>query len=122
MSWFRTGTVSSVNGQSGTVILTGANVGPIYAADITKVSATAQLIGGTGGATTPYGEQSFSGVSYNTGVAFRSGTGSATAVRGGTTATRPPIVLDGMIYLDTTLGIPIFSNAGAWVNATGLPV
>src|SRR3546814_6342588 len=37
----------------------------------------------------------------------------------GTTAARPTTVTIGFLYFDTTLGIPVFWNGAAWVNASG---
>jgi hypothetical protein len=37
----------------------------------------------------------------------------------GTTAQRPTVGVIGFRYFDTTLGIPIFWNGAAWVNASG---
>lgn len=37
----------------------------------------------------------------------------------GTTAQRPVVAVVGFRYFDTTLGIPIFWNGAAWVNASG---
>lgn len=37
----------------------------------------------------------------------------------GTTAERPTTVIDGFMYFDTTLGMPIFWDGAAWVDATG---
>ena len=43
-------------------------------------------------------------------------------VNSGTTAARPTTVVTGFTYFDTTLGIPIFWNGAAWVNASGVVV
>lgn len=40
----------------------------------------------------------------------------------GTTAARPTTVPTGLMYFDTTLGIPIWWNGTAWVNASGVVV
>lgn len=40
----------------------------------------------------------------------------------GTTGARPPSPVTGQYYLDTTLGKPIWYLAGAWIDATGIPV
>lgn len=40
----------------------------------------------------------------------------------GTTAARPTTVTVGYTYFDTTLGIPVFWNGAAWVNASGAVV
>lgn len=40
----------------------------------------------------------------------------------GTTAARPTTVPLGLMYFDTTLGIPIWWNGTAWVNASGVVV
>lgn len=40
-------------------------------------------------------------------------------VGNGTTAQRPTTVVVGFTYFDSTLGIPIFWNGAAWVNASG---
>lgn len=40
----------------------------------------------------------------------------------GTTAARPTTVPVGMMYFDTTLGIPIWWNGTNWVNASGVTV
>lgn len=37
----------------------------------------------------------------------------------GTTASRPVANVVGFSYFDTTLGIPIFWNGAAWIDATG---
>jgi len=40
----------------------------------------------------------------------------------GTTAARPATVSIGTMYLDTTLGIPIWWNGTVWINASGATV
>lgn len=40
----------------------------------------------------------------------------------GTTAARPTTVPLGLMYFDTTLGIPIWWNGTVWVNASGVTV
>lgn len=40
-------------------------------------------------------------------------------VGNGTTAQRPTTIVTGFMYFDTTLGIPVFWNGAAWVNASG---
>lgn len=40
----------------------------------------------------------------------------------GTTAARPATPNIGQMYFDTTLGIPVWYNSTAWVDATGTPV
>lgn len=40
----------------------------------------------------------------------------------GTTAARPTTVPLGLMYFDTTLGIPIWWNGANWVNASGVTV
>lgn len=40
----------------------------------------------------------------------------------GTTANRPVTVSVGFMYFDTTLGLPIWWDGAAWVDATGTPV
>lgn len=37
----------------------------------------------------------------------------------GATAARPTTVVTGFMYFDTTLGLPVFWNGAAWVNASG---
>lgn len=37
----------------------------------------------------------------------------------GTTAARPTTIIQGFMYFDTTLGMPIFWNGASWVDATG---
>lgn len=43
-------------------------------------------------------------------------------VGNGTTAQRPTTVVTGFLYLDSTLGIPVFWNGAAWINASGAVV
>lgn len=39
----------------------------------------------------------------------------------GNTASRPASPATGYIYFDTTLGLPVWWNGAAWVDATGTP-
>ena len=43
-------------------------------------------------------------------------------VGNGTTAQRPTARVVGFVYMDSTLGIPVFWNGAAWVNASGAVV
>lgn len=43
-------------------------------------------------------------------------------VGNGTTAQRPTARVVGFLYMDSTLGIPVFWNGAAWVNASGAVV
>lgn len=43
-------------------------------------------------------------------------------VGNGTTAQRPTTRVTGFLYLDSTLGIPVFWNGAAWINASGAVV
>jgi hypothetical protein len=85
-------------------------------------SAALGVARGPQGVPGPQGNPGTNGTNGSNGAAGATGPAGPSVVPSGATGSRTATPATGAVFLDTTLGIPVFFNGTNWVNSAGATV